>query len=320
MATIEKHGPSWRVRLEALADGRRPSKTFRTKAEASAWLREYEAGTLADPSEATLAQAFRRYASEVSPTHKGERWEVIRLTALARYPIAARPIQSLAAADFAAWRDERLKQVAPASVRREMALIGSVLDIARREWGLIRTNPLQDVRKPSAPASRKRRISDDEIARITLALGYDGGPPQNASHRTALAFEFAIETAMRAGEILGLTWPNVRAKAVTLPATKNGDVRDVPLSPRAREIIALLPKNAPTVFNLESGIRDVLFRKARDRAEVGDLHFHDSRAEAIWRLSKKLPLLDLARVIGHRDLRSLQLYYNVNADDLADQL
>lgn len=320
MATIEKHGPSWRVRLEPLPDGRRPSKTFRTQAEARAWLRAHETGELADPSTVTLAAVFQRYASEVSPSHRGERWEVIRLNALARAPIAAKPIQSLAATDFALWRDQRLREVAPASVRREMALLGSVLDIARREWGLLRENPMRDVRKPTPPASRKRRISDDEVLRIVTALGYDGGPPENASHRTALAFEFAVETAMRAGEILGLTWPNVRAKAVTLPATKNGDVRDVPLSPKAREIIALLPRDAPTVFNLAPALRDALFRKARDRAEVGDLHFHDSRAEAIWRLSKKLPLLDLARVIGHRDLRSLQLYYNVNADDLADQL
>lgn len=320
MATIEKHGPSWRVRLDALPDGRRPSKTFRTQAEARAWLREYQAGELADPSEATLAQVLRRYAAEVSPGHKGERWEVVRLNKLARHPMAATPIQKLTTAALAAWRDERLKQVAPASVRRELGILGSVLDIARREWGLIRTNPLEDVRKPSAPASRKRRVSDAEIERIVTALGYDGGPPQNASHLTALAFMLAIETAMRAGEILGLTWANVRAKAVTLPATKNGDVRDVPLSPRAREIIALLPRDAPTVFDLKAGTRDTMFRKARDRAEVGDLHFHDSRAEAIWRLSKKLPLLDLARVIGHRDLRSLQIYYQINADDLADQL
>lgn len=117
MATIEKHGPSWRVRLDALPDGRRPSKTFRTQAEARAWLREYQAGELADPSEATLAQVLRRYAAEVSPGHKGERWEVVRLNKLARHPMAATPIQKLTTAALAAWRDERLKQVAPASVR-----------------------------------------------------------------------------------------------------------------------------------------------------------------------------------------------------------
>lgn len=320
MPHLEKRGSRWRVRVR-LADGSRPTGTFRTKAEAIAWAQALEAGAADAPlCEHTLRDALRRYAREVAPTHKGERWEVTRCRLLESAPMASKRLHSLLAADLAAWRDHRLAEVAPGSVRREMSLLGSVLDVARREWGWLRENPMRDVRKPSAPASRKRRISDDEIQRITLALGYEGGPPANASHRVALAFAFAIETAMRSGEILGLTWPNVRPKAVTLPATKNGDVRDVPLSPRAREIIALLPRDAATVFNLDPAVRDALFRRARDRAEITNLTFHDSRAEAIWRLARKLPLLDLARMIGHRDLRSLGIYYQINADDLADQL
>ena len=50
------------------------------------------------------------------------------------------------------------------------------------------------------------------------------------------------------------------------------------------------------------------------------LRFHDSRAEAIWRLSKKLDVLELARVIGHRDIKSLLIYYQTDADELADRL
>lgn len=61
-------------------------------------------------------------------------------------------------------------------------------------------------------------------------------------------------------------------------------------------------------------------RRARDAAQIKNLHFHDSRAEAIWRLSKKLDVLELARVIGHRDINSLRLYYNTTADELADRL
>lgn len=319
--SIEKRGTRWRARAAPQADGHRPSASFRTRAEAAAWKMAMDAGQLeVKPGEQTLAEALNRYALEVAPTHKGARWEVIRCRSLARAAIAAKALHALSAADLSAWRDLRLTQVSAASVRREMALLGSVLDVARREWGWLKVNPLAEVRKPPSPASRKRRVSDDEVQRIQLALGYDGGPPENASQRVALAFEFAVETAMRAGEILGLTWPNVRAKAVTLPATKNGDVRDVPLSVRAREIIALLPRDSASVFNVEPATRDALFRKARDRACIHDLHFHDSRAEAIWRLSKKLDVLELARIIGHRDIRSLMLYYQVNADDLADRL
>lgn len=320
MPHVERRGAGWRCRVR-MPDGSRPSKSFRTKAEASAWGLAMEAGTIETPlGQHTLGDALRRYAAEVAPLHKGERWEVLRCGLIARRPVAAKRLHSLTTADLAADRDARLAEVSAGSVRREMSLLGSVLEVARREWGWLRVNPLRDVRKPSAPASRKRRVSDDEVQRVQLALGYTGGPPETASHRVALAFEFAVETAMRAGEILGLTWPKVRAKAVTLPATKNGDVRDVPLSARAREIIGLLPRDADRVFNLDAPIRDALFRKARDRAGIPDLHFHDSRAEAIWRLSRKLDVLELARVIGHRDVRSLMIYFQVNADDLADRL
>lgn len=305
-----------------LEDGSRPSQSFRTKAEAVAWAHAVTAGAIEAPTggEHTLRDALHRFARDVAPTHKGERWEVMRCASLQREAIASIRLSALSASDLAAWRDDRLRKVRPGTVRREMSLLSSVFSVARKEWGWIKASPLTDVRKPTAPKSRRRRVSDDEVQRIQLALGYDGGAPQNASHRTALAFELAIETAMRSGEILGLTWPKVRAKAVTLPATKNGDVRDVPLSPRAREIIALLPKGEATVFGLDSALRDALFRKARDRAQIVDLTFHDSRAEAIFRLSKKLDVLELARIIGHRDIKSLMIYYETSADELADRL
>ena len=125
---------------------------------------------------------------------------------------------------------------------------------------------------------------------------------------------------MRSGEITGLTWDKVGAKSVHLPRTKNGDYREVPLSKRAREILEEMPRESGMVFNLSPELRDALFRKARDRAKIVDLHFHDTRAEAIWRLSKKLDVMELARMIGHRDLKSLMLYYNTSADELADRL
>ena len=125
---------------------------------------------------------------------------------------------------------------------------------------------------------------------------------------------------MRSGEILALEWREVGDKSVTLKATKNGDVRRVPMTARAREIIALLPRTERPVFDLDAGSRDALFRRARDAAGITDLHFHDSRAEAIWRLSKRLDVLELARVIGHRDLKSLMFYYDADADELADRL
>jgi hypothetical protein len=37
-------------------------------------------------------------------------------------------------------------------------------------------------------------------------------------------------------------------------------------------------------------------------------------------LAKKLDVLALARMVGHRDLRMLQIYYNPSATELAGRL
>lgn len=305
-----------------MVNGVRESDTFRTKQEAAAWALEREAeltgGKLPDKS---LGDAFRRFAREVSPTHRGARWEILRLSALELDPIASRRLAALAAPHFADWRDRRLEQVSGATVAREMTLIRSVLRRAWKEWHWLRANPLADVKPPRSPPSRKRRITDDEVTRVELACGLaDGLAARTALNRTGLAFLFALETAMRAGEILGMQWPDVAEKSVRLPRTKNGDERRVPLSMRAREILAALPRKDAPVFDLNTGTRDAVWRQAVRDSRIENLHFHDSRAEAIWRLSRKLDVLELARVIGHRDIKSLMLYYNADADELADRL
>lgn len=320
MASIYRHGGGWRVQVHV--KGERDSAVFRTRQEAAVWALEREAllgGRKVVPR--TVRDALRRYGREVSPTHKGERWEVVRLEAMERGPLADRQLASLEGTDLAAWRDARLQEVAPASVAREMALLRSVFESCRLDWGWLKANPMADVRKPRTPASRKRRISAHEVDCLTLAFGLgDGLRSDTATQRTGLAFLFALETAMRAGEIVGLRPEDVGAKSVRLPVTKNGDARAVPLSPRAREILAALPPGLDPVFGLDDATRDALWRKARDKTGIENLRFHDSRAEAIWRLSKKLDVLELARVIGHRDLRSLMIYYEASADDMADRL
>lgn len=318
MASIRPRGSSWRAEL--YKNGQRESETFPTKRQAIAWAQQREAELVGQRlPDHTVAEALRRYAREVAPKHKGERWEIVRLSLLERDRLASVDLPALRPIHISEWRERRLQAVSGASVRREMNLLQSVFKWCRRDWGWLAIDPMKDVDKPPSPTGRRRRISQEEIDRLTIALGYNGGEPQTVSDRIALAFLFAVETAMRSGEILGLRWEDVGAKSVVLPATKNGDVRRVPLSTRAREILSLLPKEGQ-VFGLNSAQRDTLFRKARDRAQIENLHFHDSRAEAIWRLSKKLDVMELARVIGHRDLKSLLFYYQTSADELADRL
>lgn len=319
MASFRRRGSAWRAEL--YKDGQRESQTFPTKQQAVQWalMREAELTGERLPDH-SVAEALERFAREVSPKHRGERWELNQVRAMSRDKLALVRLPALRPIHIAEWRERRLATVSNGTVRREMNFLQSVFKVCRKDWGWLSTDPIKDVDRPPNPASRKRRVSQEEVDRLMLALGYDGGAPSSASHRIALAFQFALETAMRSGEILGMAWADVTTKSVTLPRTKNGDVRRVPLSIRAREILDLLPRDSELAFNVDPGTRDTLFRKARDSAKIENLHFHDSRAEAIWRLSKKLDVMELARVIGHRDLKSLLLYYNADADELADRL
>lgn len=74
------------------------------------------------------------------------------------------------------------------------------------------------------------------------------------------------------------------------------------------------------VFRLSSDQIDALWRRMRKLAAVDGLHFHDLRAEATTRLSKKLDILTLARMIGHKDVRMLQVYYRESAEETAKRL
>lgn len=336
MPTYRKRGKRWQAIVRVVGHDEE-YRTFPTRAEAKGWGEDREdeirRGVKAGVTGKTVADAMDRYAADVAPTHKGERWETLRLGKLKRdTALSSVRLDDLTGAHIASWRDRRLKDVKAASVRREWGLLRSVFEVARREWGWMASNPMAEVKRPEPPAHRDRRISDDEAQRIRSALGWDRDtvPVANLSQQVAVMFLLAIETAMRAGELSGLTWSTVdlERKFARLPKTKNGTAREVALSKRAVELFGFLPressgplsKGSGPCFTVTPGTRDALFRRTRRAAGLDDLHFHDTRHEAITRLAKKLDVLDLARMVGHRDLRSLQIYYNATASEIAERL
>jgi integrase len=100
-------------------------------------------------------------------------------------------------ADLAQYRDDRLKEVKPASVVRELALISHVFNIARREWHMENlTNPVEVVRKPKLPQGRDRRLKPGELEALLQTT---------ESPELACIIPLALEIAMRRGEFAGLT-------------------------------------------------------------------------------------------------------------------
>jgi integrase len=313
----------------------RKSATFDTKAAAQAWAVSVEADILsgrsgyrfASRNKVTVANAIDAYMRERAIHKGGARWEILRCRRfIEELDFAGMLIEDVMPNHVATWRDQRLEDgVATSTVNREMTLLSAIFQWAKAEKNWIAVNPAHGVRRPKDPPHRQRLIDEEEIAALLAALGYTyGEKPRRASHYVALAFLFAIETGVRAGEALKLKYEFVdtekRVARIT-GGTKNGDLwRDIPLSGKALEILELCRNGNEYCFPVASGTLDALFRRAREKAGIEDLHFHDSRHQAATNLSRKISVLQLARVLGHRDIKNVMIYYNEDAADIAKRL
>ena len=93
--------------------------------------------------------------------------------------------------------------------------------------------------------------------------------------------------------------------------------------PLSRKAIALLEQmrglHQTKVFPFLQSSAGTQWRRALKMAGIEDLHFHDTRHEVCSRLAR-FTMLELAKIIGHRDPRSLMIYYNPTANELAAKL
>ncbi|WP_426148018.1 site-specific integrase [Polaromonas sp. DSR2-3-2] len=273
-----------------------------------------------DADKMLLSDALLRYAEEVSPTKRGYRDEVIRINALKRAKMAAYSMAKLSPAIVAGFRDERLKNVGAGAVIRDLSLLSSVINHARREWGVTVNNPCLLVKKPPIPAGRTRVLSNDEEQRLLAALT----PTGRRNPEMLPLVQLALQTAMRRGELLALRWAHVDLEAQTayLPTTKNGHPRLVPLSTAAVAVLASLTNcRNETVFSIAAQTVVAAFIRATVRASIKGLRFHDLRHTATSRMADKLPnVIELAAVTGHRSIQMLKRYYHPNASALAKKL
>lgn len=315
----------WRIQIEI--KGQRDSGTFETRRDALAWrdrrsteLRAVADGTVGDLR--TLRDALRTYARDVSPSKRGWAKEIIRLQAFERQALPLdKPLAQVTPADLSAWRDARLAVNARGSVLRDMTLMSSVLESARRDWGWVRGNAMRDVRRPANPDHRERLITGPETRAMLRALGWSRQPVRTVSAAAGGAFLLAMKTGMRAGELCALRWEDIHASHARLQTSKTGAGRDVPLSRSAlRTIERLRGFDDERVLGLGSQTLDALFRRARDKAGLSGFTFHDSRHTAATRLAQRLNLLDLCRMFGWRNPKFAAVYYNARAADIAKRL
>jgi integrase len=327
MATIRRRGTKWQAQIRL--DGHPAmSRTFTLKSDAESWARQIEAsiergdlpGSWEELRTVTLLQMLERYEATITPLKKGKASESYRLRTLRNHSIALLSLDKLTPAVVTIYRDDRLRSVSPASVRRELAILQHCLEVARTEWSVaLQQNPVSKIKKPAPSKARKRRITVEELEQLRTALDNC----QNGLLSNIIMF--AIHTAMRRDEILSIRWSDINfdAGTVHLADTKNGEARTVPLSSLALATLPATDNRAmdERVFPLSPNAVRLAWERLKRRAGINDLHFHDLRHEAISRFFEHgLSIPEVALISGHRDFKMLFHYTHLRPADVAKKL
>lgn len=323
MATIRPMRDKWQaiVRRKGYPS---QSKTFDIKKDAEKWARQQErsidAGQWVDRTEAeqtTLKELLERYAQEVSQNKRGADAEAYRIEQFKRSKLAQYAPAAITSRLIAGWRDDRLQEVSPGTVLRELQLLGHVFTVAMREWGIaLNSNPVALVRKPAPNKARDRVLADAQREALIAACGQCRNPWIKA------VVIFALETATRRGEILSLTWSNVSLEARTALVSGKTGARKVPLSPACIEALRGLPRSLDgRVFPVTIEALKQAYERAVKRAGIDDFTFHDLRHDALTRLAGMgFNILELRSISGHTTANMLQRYVSIDAGSLAKRL
>jgi len=370
MATIRKlKSGKWNVQVRR--QGYEPrSKSFLAKSDALEWARgierQLDRQELGPDKRAlkdiTLAELVERYRDEVLPKKRSCRTETIELNRFLRYPIAKKSLFDLQPRDFAQHRDQRLKEaskitgrpILARSLKRQLAPLYHLFEVARREWHIEVSNPLEGLYLKVQDDKRQRRLRPGEEQRLLLEAGkltlLDGSP----NPFTGPIIEFALQTAMRQGEILAIEFHHIdfERSLLLIPVSKNGHSRVIPLTARAVELLrdaVAAPVCAETikagrsagsrhlrsligprfvtpttrVFPVDAEALKSNWVRICKRATpaIVDLHFHDLRHEAVSRLFELgLSIPEVASISGHRTPTMLFRYAHASLEAVRAKL
>lgn len=324
MASIRKRGPrQWEVRIRRKGY---PAQfaTFEFKADADKWASDVEAemgkGVFVSRKEAeatTLSEALDRFEEEFISGYAQPKQMRSRIRMVKNSPLALKTLATVRGKDISDYIHMREEEGRSSqTILHEVNLISRIFEICCRDWGMESlSNPTKKVSKPKQGRGRTRRLEQEEEHKLLEAAPSDLKP----------LILFALETAMRRGELSAMRWNHVdlAKRYVHLPKTKNGEPRSVPLSPNALMVLKALPRNIRgAVFNIRPDTITKKFTTAVKHAGLNNLRFHDLRHEATSRLFENtdLDFMEIKGITGHKSLQMLSRYSHLRAHKLADRL
>jgi integrase len=225
-----------------------------------------------------------------------------------------KPLSEISMQDVERFKAKLAQEVSLATVNRYLTLLKTILTKAV-QWEKTTDNPALKVRLFKENNQRVRFLDADEEVRLKTVF-----PPRHWP-----LVEFALNTGMRRGEMFNLRWRDIdfHNRVITIPQSKSGEMRYVPMNDTVVEILGNLPSRMKNewVFPSLTGTTPTngnnftrrVFIPAVKKAEIENFRWHDLRHTFASRLVMKGNDLTTVRdLMGHKDIKMTLRYSHLS--------
>lgn len=212
------------------------------------------------------------------------------------------------------------KGLAPATCNRILAVFKTICSLAVLR-GLLPAgqSPCAGVSPFKIHTQRERYLTQDEARRLMRAL-------EKSDRPEAFAIRLLLLTGARKSEILKARWENVRLdqRLLTVPLSKSGRPRHIPLSDEAIAVIRAIPHQPgnPWLFPGHAPGKPLsdlyqFWNKLRRELGLADVRIHDLRHTfASFLVNAGHSLYEVQKLLGHGDPRTTMRYAHLGQASL----
>jgi integrase len=263
-----------------------------------------------------LAKEYIKYARENKKSWKRDVTSLKNLLSI----FENRRLSDITPRMIEKYKSERRKEGAsPATVNRELACMKHMYNLAIL-WEMTRENPVSKVKLFRERNKRIEFLIPEEIERLIIACSKYARP----------VVITALNTGMRLGEILGLTWNDIDLvnNQIILDETKSGSSRRIPISGNLKKMLLKLKsrESGGKVFLSKHGtplksVRNQFNRALRKAGIERKLTFHDLRHTfASHLVMKGVDIVTVKELLGHKTLRVTMRYSHLTARHMREAI
>jgi len=221
------------------------------------------------------------------------------------------------------YKAERLKEVEPATVNREIGCLRHMFNKAIA-WGYLKKNSVTEVKSLKEPPGRVRYLIKEEIEALLKAINQ---LPRGCGEYLRPIVVLALNTGMRKGEILNLKWKDIdlEGRKITIIKSKNNQVRIIPINDTLYHELKKIKREScdEFVFSNRNGDPFGNVRKSFERAlkiaNITDFTFHDLRHTfASHLVMSGCNLRAVQQLMGHKDIKMTMRYSHLSKEHLQE--